>query len=194
MRKINIMEDKSFSIKLFSGQINKDMLVNYTFKYVDDRGIEGTYPTVKMRDSNHITINNSYGLGISEGFGKNRIFIGSSIWYPFVTLLSKCVKLVSEHLYELFPDVNKTEFDIDSRTLERFQTEKAYSTSGITMVPCVWLDQTHQSYPAIRITIHKKNAVCVIPLEDAIPLSECLKHIDPNVYALHLLGMLGMFK
>lgn len=179
---------KSYTIRLYSGTINKSLLVNYGYTYIP-RSYEEKYPTAKITDKGNVVINHSYSLTISEGFDRPRVFIPGRLWFQFVTLLEKTVLRMSESLYELFPDLNKSEFEIDSRTLERYQTEKACSTAGITMVPTVYINETHECFPAIKI-MTAEYGVAMIPLEDAIPFSAMLSRIDPIAYGMNLMSIM----
>ena len=100
--------------------------------------------------------------------------------------------MISDNLYEIFPDVNKLEFEADSRVLERFQTEKALSVLGMTAIPTVWVDETSLCYPGIRI--NTKNGFVSIPLEDAIPIMEMFKRFDPICYAINMLKFFGKWE
>ena len=182
---------KNINVHIYNGTINKDMMVNYVYTY--EYGPDSQYPTIKTTPSGTVVISNSYGLSISEGYDKNRVFIGRTGWHSFVVLLAKTVKTISENLYEIFPDINKDEFDIDSRVLERFQTEKACSTAGITMVPAVWIAEGGGCYPAIRI-MTVKGPMCVLPFEDCVTLSTVLNRIDPELYGIELTKIYAMFK
>ena len=169
--------------------INKNMLVTYHYTFEET----GDFQTIKQkRNSEDYVINPSYRLSISEGFNKPFIYIQGYKYYSFVSLLEKAIKLVSENLFIIFPDVNKIEFETDSRVLERFQTEKALSTAGMTAVPAVWVNEVNECYPGIQI--NSKNGYVTIPLEDAIPLVEMLKHFDPIIYSISMLRFFGKFE
>jgi hypothetical protein len=182
------MADKNITTRIFRGNVNRDLQVNYAYSYKDPSNPENKYPTIRRSQSGTYIFEHNYGLSISEGFQKSQLFIGNRLWNQFVTLLDKSVTLISENLLEIFPDVNNTEFEIDQRALERFQTEKACSTAGITIVPTVWVDQTNQCYPALEIK--SLNGGCVIPLEDAIPLRTILNRIDPIAYGYNAILMM----
>lgn len=173
---------------LFRGtqeSVNKNLLVSYVYMFEPT----GQFQTVKERSNGNITINPSFGISISEGFDKPRIFIPGSKYHAFLTLLTKVTTLVSENLYEIFPNINKIEFEIDSRVLERFQTEKALTTAGMTAIPAVWVDETSSCYPGIRI--NTSNGYVTIPFEDAIPMCEMFKSFDPIVYSINMLRFFG---
>lgn len=182
---------KHMNIRLMTGNINTGLLVRFCYTY--ESGQDAKFPTIKVTDSGGIVINNSYGLDISEGYDRPRVYIPKKSWGPFVTLLQKTVKTISENLYEIFPDINKEEFDIDSRVLETFQTEKACSTAGMTMVPCVYVGEGGKCYPAIRLNTVKYGS-CTIPFEDAIAISNMISKIDPDQYSFNLINILSKFK
>lgn len=171
---------------LFKGFINKNLVCHYVFQFEES----GQYQTIRTRQNGNIVINQCYGLSISEGFEKNRIYISANKYPAFVSLLNKSVKLVQENLYEIFPNVNQTEFEIDNRALQRFQTEKAMSTAGIGITPSVWIDEYSQSYPGIRIN---GSGFITIPLEDAIAFATKLSMFNPDNMMLSMLRMIGKF-
>lgn len=172
---------------LYRGCINRELSIEFFYTYTD----EGKYqPIVEKGDT--IKIYPSHMLTISEGYGKPFVTIMSNSFYQFVALLDKAVKHISENLYEIFPDVGKIEFEMDSKTMEIYQTEKAMTTNGMTMYPTVWVDAQQQCYPAIKFTTLKQPSGIIIPLEDAIPISKMLNAFDPHVYGLTLLRILGV--
>ena len=174
--------------KLFRGQIDKRLSVIYNYTFESD----GDFRTIFQKDGSiSTTISPSYGINISHGFEQDRrVFIPSSQYYIFTSLLETAIKLISEHLYELFPNVGKSEFEINGKVLERFQTEKAIANGGITMIPCVFTDETNQCYPGIHINTLKLGNI-KIPLQDAIPRSKMLNSFDPSVMSLSMLRILG---
>lgn len=180
-----------YDTQLYRGSndsINKELLVVYTY----DFSTTGDFPTVKTKPNGKQVIYPSFSISISEGFDKNRIFLPSNKYYVFKTLFSKAIKIVSENLFEIFPNINKIEFEADERVLERFQTEKALSVSGMTAMPCVWTNPQNECFPAIKI--ESKYGCVSIPLEDAIPLEAMFTSFDPIVYSLtmlHFFGKLG---
>ena len=117
------------------------------------------------------------------------MFIPAYKYFQFVLLLKKTIKKISANLYDIFPNINSSEFEVDSRVLERFQTEQAMASGGMTMVPCVWVDQASQCYPSIRVT--SLNGNVVIPLEDAMSISQMLQTFDPHQFGLSVLRILG---
>lgn len=171
---------------LYRGFINKDLRVSYVYNYES----AGQYPTIVQRGNGNLAINPSFGISISEGFDRQRIYIPANRYYPFAALLRKSVNLISDNLYDIFPNVNRMEFEVDSRVLERFKTEQALTTHGMTIVPEVWVDSTSTCYPGIRINTQKSGTVS-IPFEDAIPIADMLNSFEPHSFGLSLLRILG---
>ena len=99
--------------------------------------------------------------------------------------------MISENLYDIFPDVSKLEFEVDPKTLQIYQTEKAMSTGGITIVPAVWVDNTQQCFPAIKVTTLKYPTGITIPLEDAIAMNKMFNTFDPHTYSMILLQLMN---
>lgn len=175
------------NFKLYRGTIDRKLrvLYNYTFE------AEGDFRTVYQKEpTTSVTISPSFGVSISHGYGEDSVYVPSSQYYVFTSLLETVVKLISEHLYELFPNAGKVEFEINAKTLERFQTEQAVSNNGITMIPAVFVDDTNQCYPGIQITTVKLGSI-KIPLQDAIPMSKMLSSLDPNLMSISMLRILG---
>lgn len=178
----------TYDTQIYKGtkeSVNPSLLVTYLYNF----DMDGDFPTIREKKNGGYVINPSFGISISEGFDKPRIFIPGVRYYSFSTLFEKAIKLVSENLFTIFPNVNKIEFEIDSRALERFQTEKALTTSSMTAYPAVWCDETNACYPGIRI--NTKQGYVTIPLEDAIPLSELFKRFDPLLYSINMLRFFG---
>lgn len=170
--------------QLYRGSVNKELTINFHYTYSD----EGKYPSVQQRN-NVVKIYPSFIVNISEGYGKPFIPILSAAYSSFTSLLDKSLKQITENLYTIFPDVGKIEFDIDSKTLEIYETEKAISTNGMTAVPAVWVDSTSQCFPAIKITSVKYPMGVKIPLEDAMAMSKMFSCFDPHTYGLTLLTL-----
>lgn len=170
---------------LYKGFVNKELRVTYNYNFEPS----GQYQTIVQRDNGNVKINPGFGISISEGYEKSRIYLPANKYYSFTTLLHKSVKLISDNLYEIFPNINKMEFETDSRVLERFQTEQALSTHDITMIPAVWTDETGACYAGLRVNM--VNGTVTIPLEDAIPLSAMLKSFEPNIFGLSILRIIG---
>jgi len=170
---------------IYKGFVNKELRLTYHYNFEPT----GQFQTITQRDNGNITIRPSFGVSISEGFSKPQLFIPANKYYPFASLLKKSVKKISENLYDIFPNVNKIEFEIDSRGMERFQTEQALTTNNMTIIPEVWVDETNSCYPAIKINTIGGHVS--IPLEDAISISEMMNSFDPMTYGLSILRVLG---
>ena len=170
---------------LMRGIIDKNLRVMYSYEYRD----RSDFQTIKQYREDRISIYPAFGIDISRGFNEN-IWIPNKRYFQFVTLLERTVKLVSEHLYDLFPNVHRTEFEIDQKTLERFQTEKAMTTAGMTMTPGIWVNETGETFPGIRYEA-LQSVPFVIPLEDAIAMSKLFSVFDPLNFGLSMLRILG---
>jgi hypothetical protein len=160
-------------------------MVTYIYSFNTDE----KYPTVKQKRNGGYSIDPSFSISISEGFDKPRIFIPGNKYFAFISLFRKALQLIKENLFTIFPNVNKFEFETDSRVLDRFQNEKALSTAGMTAIPAVWSNEQNECFPGIKIS--SMNGSVIIPLEDAIPLVEMLKHFDPIVYSISMLRFFG---
>lgn len=165
---------------LHRGNINKELRLTYTYEYQPT----GQYQTITVKSDDRIIIRPSFSISISEGFNRSRLFLPSSKYHSFVSLLRKSIDLISKNLYEIFPNVDRIEFEADSRVLERFQTEQALSTDGITAIPCVWVDSTGSCFPGVRL--NSLNGSVSMALEDAMPISELLNVFDPYCYGLEI--------
>lgn len=172
--------------KLFRGSVDDKLSVTYVYRFEES----GDFQTIKERENGTVTILPSFGITISNGFGKDSAYITSGMYHSFVSLLEKGVKLVSDHLYEIFPNIGSIEFEIDSKTLERFQTEKALSTTGMTIIPCVFVDETNQCFPGIQLNTLKFGSI-KIPLQDAIAISKMFETFDPHMFGLSILRICG---
>lgn len=171
--------------KLFRGSTDKNLTVTLTYTYEN----EGDFRTVMYNSQyNSYSISPLFGISISKGYEKDRIYVTSNQYYSFTTLMEKAVKLISDHLYEIFPNVGLSEFDIDAKTLERFQTEKALACDGITMSPVVFVDETNQCFPGLLINTIKYGSIR-LPLQDAIAISRLLSNLNPHAIALSLTAM-----
>ena len=126
---------KRFDMTLYKGMdINKDLLVSFHITFDTD----GQYQTIQQKQ-NGISLRPSFALSISEGYQKSRMFCPSNSWFPFVNLLAKSVKLISDNIYSIFPSVGKISWDdVDKRELERFQTEKCMYINGFSIIPIVY--------------------------------------------------------
>ena len=173
--------------KLYRGTIAKNLIVNYVYTFEET----GDFKTVYQRDeSSTVYLNPSFGISISLGYEKDRVYVTSNLYYTFTGLLETSVKLISENLYELFPNAGRAEFEINPKSLERFMTEKAIANNGITMVPCVYVDEMNQCYPGIHISTLKNGSI-KLPFQDVIPLSKLLSSIDPHLMSLSMLRIMG---
>lgn len=169
-----------------NGSVNPDLLVTYHYQFESN---PDNFPTVRLKRNGGLIINPSFSMSVSEGFDKNRIFLPGNQYYSFVSLIDKAIVKIQENLFTLFPNITSTEFEVDSRALEIFQTEKAFTTAGMTAVPAVWTNGASECFPGVKIT--SKNGLVTIPLEDAIPMVEMLKHFDPIVYSVSMLEFFG---
>lgn len=180
---------QTFDTTLFrtnTDSVNKDINVVYRFIFEDS----GDYTTIReKRNGNGIVFNPSFALIINDNSRGRNIYLPGNRYYAFITLLEKSIKLIRENLYTIFPNIGKIEFEIDSRVLERFQTEQAIFSGGIKMVPAVWSNSTDECFPGIMI-MYKESSV-ILPLEDTLPLMEMLRHFDPMTYALTSLRFFG---
>ena len=168
------------------GSVNPELLITYVYQFESN---PDNFPTVRLKRNGGLVINPSFAITVSEGFDKNRIFLPGVKYYSFVSLLDKAVTKIQENLFTLFPNITSTEFEVDSRALEIFQTEKAFTTAGMTAVPAVWTNAASECFPGVKIT--SMNGMVTIPLEDAIPIVEMLKHFDPIVYSVSMLEFFG---
>ena len=80
--------------KLFRGSINRNLIVNYAYHFEPT----GDFQTVTQRENGSVSILPSFGISISEGFDKDRVYISANQYYIFSSLLKKTVKLISEIL------------------------------------------------------------------------------------------------
>lgn len=167
--------------RLYTGTINKDLRLTYTYDYQEN----GQFQTITFKGNGRVIVRPSFNITISEGFDKPRLFLPSTKYHSFTALLRKSIDLISKNLYEIFPNVGRIEFEADSRVLERFQTEQALATDGITAMPCVWVDPTGSCFPGVRL--NSLNGSVSIPLEDAIPMSELLNNFDPYCYGISIM-------
>lgn len=173
--------------KLFRGSVDKHLSVSYVYSYEAD----GDFKTVYQREgSNSVSILPSFGISISKGYDQERVYIPSNQYFTFITMLNKIVRLISDHLYELFPNAGRSEFEINAKALERFQTEEAIASDGITMIPAVYVDDTNQCYPGIQINTLKLGSIR-IPLQDAIPMNQMFKTFDPHAMSISMLRIMG---
>ena len=170
---------------LFSGSINKDFRFDYLYRYKSDNE---QYPSVKTTEKG-FTIFNGMAFALSEGFEKPHLFLTGKMYFSFVALFHKTLPIIQENVHQLYPNLSEDEFEIDTRTLEIFMTEKAMRTStGITIYPSKWIDVVNKCYPAIHVD--GLYGECNIPLEDAIALDHLLSTFDPLTFGLIMLNMM----
>lgn len=170
---------------LMKGFVDSRLRASFKYDFKDSE-----FPTVKQIRDDIYSINPSYALVISRSF-EDSIFIPSHKYFPFVILFEKSVKLISDNLYDLFPDINDTEFGIDSKMLDIFRTEKAMSTAGLTIIPCVWVNnETNECHPGVEISGTNVNTFR-LPLEDAISIAKMLSVFDPINMGLNTLRIMG---
>ena len=167
---------------LLRGSVDKDLRISFRYKFSD-----GEYATVKETNG-FVWINPTYAIVISRSF-EDSIYINDRKYYSFAVLLEKTIKLISDSLYDLFPDINDIEFGIDSKMLDIFRVEKAMNTNGITMLPTVWSDNTSKCYPGIEILTDSR--AFRLPLEDAIAMSKLFSVFDPSSMGVNLLRLIG---
>lgn len=170
---------------MYRGTVNKQLSVVYQYQKTNKERFE----TVREFNGT-MSIKPSFSVSIGEPYGSpNHVFIPSSLYFHFVVLFDKSVKLVQQHLTELFPEISKTEFEIDSKVLDRFMTEKAMSVNGMTIIPCTWVNDTDECFPAIQL--NTEHGTCRIPLGDAIAIAQMLTTFDPITCGLLMLNMIG---
>ncbi|MBR5296999.1 MAG: hypothetical protein IKU29_03915 [Parabacteroides sp.] len=171
---------------IFKGFINKQ----FTMSFIYNLEFDGKFKSISEDGDGRITIYPSYLLQLNPGYPLPRIYISNIKYFTFTSLLESGVKLVRKNLFTLFPNINKTEFEIDERVMERFQTEKALNGGGITIVPSIWVDSTNQCYPGLKISVDNKSDCVTLPLEDAIAMNQLFKTFDPNQYSMSILSQL----
>ena len=176
---------RSVKISLYKGMdINKDLQVTMNIVY----DYNSQFATIKVVGEN-LYFNRAYALSISEGYDKARIFITNNEWAPFVSILRKSIRLIQENFHSIFPSQGKfNRDDLDTKELERFQTEKCLYLNGISIIPIVYTTE-YDTFPGILIR-NKRNESVRIPFEDAIIISEILDKIEPNVLSIEYLKIL----
>ena len=185
---------KKLNTLLMNGYVDKDLKVKYSFNLET----ESKFQTVYESQKGDIYLSPYYSITITEGFQRPSVFITGRQYHGFVRLLDKSIQLIKENFYELFPNPNQMEFEVDSNVLERFITEKAMSSVGITIVPCVWVDTQQLSYPGIQITLSstinsQSYDLIKIPFEDAISMSQMFNTMDINTLTMQSLQMMARF-
>lgn len=175
----------NISSTLYRGIVNKELKVEYVLQYESG----GQYQTVRKRENGGYLIRPAFGLSISEGFEKSRVFIPSNKYYHAISLLQKINKIVAENIFEIFPNSgSKTEFSIDSKMLDRYQTEKALSVSDMSVYPCIYANETNECFPAIQLNTSKSSVR--IPFDDSLAIEKMFSTFDPHIYGSSLLTML----
>lgn len=170
---------------LMVGSVDPLLRVTYTYDFQSD----GRFSTVIQPKADFVSIYPSFALRISRSF-EDGIFIPGKKYFPFVTLLEGTTALISKHLYEIFPNVDKTDFETDPKAIERFRTEKALYTNGMTIVPTVWVNNTNECFPGLKISGTNMNTFS-FPLEDALPMVKMFNVFDPYNMGMSMLRMIG---
>lgn len=159
---------------LFRGFINPKLRMTITYGFKDD--LEKYRSFDYSEQYNRMTVYPEHALNISTMDG--RIFISTGRYFQFILLLDKSIKLISEHLYELYPSITKTEFEMDYKALQIFQTEKALSSGGFIITPDIWVNDVSETFPALKIEAYN-GMVVKVPLEDAMAMCKILDVLDP---------------
>ena len=169
------MEKMKINHTLFTGRIDRDLRVQFSF---DINKPNEKYPTILHPAQDKWSIVPSFGLFITTGYN-TYVFIPGKLYYQFIALLRRSVASISEHLYEIFPNADSPDFEVNTKALEIYSTRNALSTAGMKIVPCVWNNQGGDMYPGLSF-VSDKNSQISIPLEDAIPMVEMLSSFDPH--------------
>lgn len=174
-------------VEIYRGFICKQLQAQFVYTY--ENNPESKYKTYTS-GNNWGSIRHSYYLSIRTNYeSKTGLFITDKQFGAFRTLLKNTIKLISENLYELFPKIGSTEFEISDKVLERFKTEKAQSSMNITMIPAIYASVTQETFPGINIDDGRGGNV-VIPMEDAVSMYEILKSLDVINLSMHVLNEL----
>lgn len=171
---------------LFSGNIDKALKVIFSF---DLKSQSDRFPTATHPSPDKWCLYPSYGLIIESGYN-NFIFVPSKLYFQFCALLKRSVATISEHLYDIFPNVDKSDFEVNSKSLEIYSNYDALSSAGMKITPCVWTNDGGDCYPGLTF-INEKNMQFRLPLEDAIAMIEMLSTFDPNNMSLQLINIFG---
>lgn len=162
---------------LMRGVTDPELRVTFLADYTPD----GKFSSIATVPPDRYKVFPSFCIKLSRAFDQY-IFIKSTRYFSFVSVLKRSVKLISDNLYDLFPDMDKTEFEVDSRLMSIYQTEKAIASGGIVMSPCKWVNQTEECFPGIRI-YSADTGEFRIPFDDAVLIVEMLSTFDPiNMY------------
>lgn len=174
-------------VDIYRGFICKNLNVQFIYSY--ENNPESKYKTYSQ-GNNWGSIRHSYSFSIRTAYGdKTGLFITDKQFGAFRTLLKNSIKLISEHLYELFPKIGSTEFEISDKALDRFVTEKAQSSMNITIIPSVYATPAQETFPGIHIDDGRGGAI-TIPLEDAVAMYETLKSLDVINLSMQVLNEL----
>ena len=178
---------KSIAIQLYKGmEVNKNLGMKMNVYYEDS--VE-QFPTI-IEKNNTYYIRPSFLLVISEGYQRPMVTIGATSWFQFVALYNKSIKLIQDNLYNLFPNVEKMSWDdIDTKELERFQTEKCMYINGYSIVPIAYPTDFQEYVPGILITA-KDNKTVRIPFEDAIIIGDILDKMNPIQLSIECIQMI----
>ena len=164
---------------------NPKLRVTYLYKKNNDK-----YPTVSQYNDT-MKIYPGYVISIDEGFdSSNRILIPAGMYFGFVVLFHKSLKQIQKFIHDIFPDMNKTEFEVNSMALERFITEKAMSSGEFLIVPCKWVNAANECFPALEIR-SVTHGCCRIPIDDALMIDQLFQTFDPLTFGLLMLNMIG---
>lgn len=175
---------------LMNGTVDKNLRMNFIYDF--KQGGDERFPTMIEHEDGNLYMFPAHSISISSG-NNNHIFIPTKRYFQFVTLLERSAHLISEHLFELFPNISMTEFDIDHKVMERFETEQKLTTDGMSMVPAIWVNENNECFPAIRYEYIKGDKF-TIPLNDAIPMIQILNTLDPFTFGLSLLRIRGVIR
>lgn len=178
-------------VDLYKGFICKNLVCQFNCSYEPD-------PESKIKTFAYGqgwgSIRISYALCIKAGYkDRSGIFITDKQFGSFRVLLKNSIKLISENLYDLFPNIGSPEFEISTKALERFKMEKVQSSMNITIVPTVYVSTTQETFPGLCID-DGRGGTAVLPLEDAVSMHETLKSLDPINLSMNIIQMLRMKK
>lgn len=161
---------------LFRGVTDPELRVTFFADYNPD----GKFASIVAHPDRY-KVYPSFCIKVSRSF-EQYIFIKSTRYFSFVSALKRSVKLISDNIYDLFPDMDKTEFEVDSRLMSIYQTEKAVASGGFVLSPCKWVNQTEECFPGVKI-YSTDTGEFKIPFEDAVLMVEMLSSFDPiNMY------------
>ena len=161
-------------INIYNGFICRKLECQFVYTYIDDP--ESKYRTYRS-GKNWGAIYLSYALSINTGSGEKGFFVTDRQYGAFKALLKNSIKLISENLFELFPNVGSPDFEMSERVLERFKAEKAQSSMNITILPALYVSPSQETFPGMELD-DGRGARIVIPLEDAVAMYETLKTLD----------------